>query len=179
MKKNIFLLLIAAALASYAHGQCDKEISTNPFNPINDEFLPLMNDWFESDDPSTPVYTVNSFVNGAINWYPGNGIQLDLNEGWVHDFGNANNYSMTNPFANNHNQTHLWLPSNNENDRDFRWEDGWELLWMNIGKSPNGDPYSAPSLGTYFAHGNQNATNGNYAVTPDAINPSNIPYFVL
>jgi hypothetical protein len=28
-------------------------------------------------------------------------------------------------------------------DRDYHWEDGWELLWMNIGKSPNGDPYSA------------------------------------
>jgi hypothetical protein len=133
MKKNIFLLLIAAVLASYAHAQCEKEISTNPFNPFNDEFLPLMNDWFESDDPSTPVYTVNSFVNSAINWYPGNGIQLDLSAGWEHNFGIANTYSMTNPFANNHNEPHLWLPSSNENERDFRWEDGWELLKVNFG----------------------------------------------
>ncbi len=99
MKKNLFLLLTVVVLMGHVHAQCEKEISTNPFNPFNDEFLPLMNEWFPSDDPSTPTYTVNSFVNSAINWYPGNGIQLDLNEGWQHDFGNTNNYSMTNPPA--------------------------------------------------------------------------------
>jgi hypothetical protein len=30
-----------------------------------------------------------------------------------------------------------------EPERDFRWEDGWELLWMNLGYLPNGDKISA------------------------------------
>lgn len=125
---------------------------------------------------------MNSFLNTAINWYPGNGINLDLNAGWVHDFGNTSIYDMNNPFANNHvsdHIPHLHFPTNDENDRDFRWEDGWELLWMNTGKYPNGDPNSSPALGTYYAHGNQNSNNNDYSITNDAINPSNVPYFVL
>ncbi|MCA1750837.1 MAG: hypothetical protein LC670_03455 [Flavobacteriales bacterium] len=181
MKKNLLLLLIAAAQVSYTQAQCEKDISTNPVDPINEEFLPLKNNWFPSLDPAVDSYTVNSFLNTGMNWSPGTSIQLDLNAGWTHPFGNASTYTMRNPFSNAHEANHLnsgiGIPSD-QNLRDFRWEDGWELLWMNTGKYPNGDPYSTPPPGTYFAHGNQPP---NAYDTPilDANAPPNVPYFVL
>ncbi|NJM94096.1 MAG: hypothetical protein HC842_04980 [Cytophagales bacterium] len=53
--------------------------------------------------------------------------------------------------------------------RDAYWEDGWELLWMNLGKFPNGDLATAPRSGTYYE-------DKGISFPPD---PPSVPYFVL
>ncbi len=160
------LLFIVSQVSLY--GQCVKGISTEPEKGVNEEFLPLMNDWYPANGP----YTVNSFENTHINWYWPNNIVIDLNANWSHPITSSGSgtFPMINPFSSAMPSAFSYLrnPTNPE-WRDYHWEDGWELLWSNLGYYPNGDPYLNPSSGTYFDQNNQT-----YNPTP-----SNIPYFVL
>lgn len=165
MKKLLFLLPLLCAFA-LAKAQCIKNISTNPDNPLNEEFLPLINDWFPNNGP----HTNNSFLN-TFDWRWPNNIEVDLGMPWSHPLNNFSGiYNMNNPFSINMGSDFAYLqqPENPEL-RDFHWEDGWELLWMNLGYFPNGDPINAPSNGTYF---------GNNGIESEPT-PANIPYFVL
>lgn len=170
MKKHLFTLLILFVFipTNILNAQCESEISTNPNNPVNEQFLPMMNQWFPSNGP----YTVNSFLNTGIDWHIPKTIPIDVSSSWSHPLGpNTTIYNMKNPFsdiASSPSTSHLKTPSK-EAMRDFRWEDGWELLWSNLGRFPNGDRVNLPGTGTFFGE------NG----IPTEPDPSNIPYFVL
>src|SRR5690554_6808631 len=85
---------------------------------------------------------------------------------------------MTNPYGSDHATNHINQSPNDDTYKDYRWEDGWELLWINLGKHFNGDPFDSPSTGTYFATGNYNNDPSDPEIIPE-IAPSNIPYFVI
>jgi hypothetical protein len=51
-------------------------------------------------------------------------------------------------------------------DRDFKWEDGWELLWMNLGYYPNGSIMDAAVPGSFI----------NSSLAPK---PNHVPYFAI
>jgi len=171
------LLIVTTILILCSHlglAQCEKEIETNPLNPLNNEFLPLKNDWY----PGPSAYTENSFLNTAVNWYPPTSITLDLSDNWSEPFGSSGDLNMTNPYGSDHAENHINQTPNDDTYKDFRWEDGWELLWINLGKHFNGDPLDDPSAGTYFATGNYDNDPSDPEITPE-IAPSNIPYFVI
>jgi len=85
---------------------------------------------------------------------------------------------MTNPYGSDHAENHINETPNDDTYKDYRWEDGWELLWINLGMHFNGDPLDDPSSGTYFATGNYSNDPNDPEITPE-IAPSNIPYFVI
>ncbi len=174
MKKFVLFQAIFCLISFSTFAQCNKVIETNPLNPINAEFLPLKNSWY----PGPSNYTVNSFLNTAINWYPPSSISIDLSDNWSEPFGNSGNLNMTNPYSSDHSSNHINHTPNDDTFKDYRWEDGWELLWINLGKHFNGDPLDDPSAGTYFATGNYANNPSNPKILPE-IAPSNIPYFVL
>ena len=123
--------------------------STNPLNPFNLEYL------------GNSGSSVNSFENTFFNWYPNpdNAIYIDPSIHWlIPQFQNPtpNHYiSMVWPWDANTMPSEFsylrlrWNPvtGNYEpllpEERDFRWEDGWELLYMNLGYYSNGDKISA------------------------------------
>lgn len=161
-----YIIIPLCLITVFGNAQCIKNISTNPDNPINDEFLPLMNHLYPSNGP----YTNNSFLN-SFDWRWPNDIDVDLSQAWRHPLGNFNSiYRMANPFDNIMGSDFAYLQQPSDPKfRDYQWEDGWELLWMNLGYYPNGDLLENPSDNTYFA-------NNGILATPL---PANIPYFVL
>ena len=121
--------------------------STNPNDPFNLEYLGYSGS------------SVNNFENSFFNWYPNsnNAIYIDPSINWViPQFQNStpnHYYSMIWPWDANTIPSEfsylslIWNPNIGINgghepllpeERDFRWEDGWELLWMNLGYYPNG-----------------------------------------
>lgn len=124
---KFILTLIILAISICGRAQCDKEIETNPYAPVNDEFLPLKNNWY----PGSPPYSINSFLNSDINWYPPTSIVIDLGQNWSSPVGNGSGYYyMTNPYSSDHALNHLNGTPNAPNDddyKDYRGEDGWEL----------------------------------------------------
>ena len=149
---------------------CDNGISTNPNNPINNQFVQMGNDFFPLN---APVDTYNPFLN-SFDWYFGNNtIQLFPDEvNWVHFFSSFTNpVNMQHPFGGSMPTEFQYLRPDSVNPafRDFRWEDGWELLYMNLGYFPDLNHTDNPAPGSYYANHNQSY---------DPI-PSNIPYFVL
>jgi hypothetical protein len=148
MKKYILLklLLIGFIMPEFTQAQCIKEISTNPDNPVNNEFLPIVNGWWNSN------YTNNSFLN-TFDWRYPNQIIIDLNDDWSHPITSPGNsaYPMVNPFGSLMPDEFSYLYNNDDvTYGDFRWEDGWELLWSNLGRYPNGDDILDPSVGTLY-----------------------------
>ena len=165
---RIFILLTFCFFYIHqSNSQCIKEISTNFHNPFNQEFLPLIDDWY----PNTGPHTVNSFINSSVEWYrlqpnfslPS--ITLTASNQWSDPWKVVSNLLIMNPFLTS---SHLREPSE-QRFRDVYWEDGWELLWSNLGRFPNGDPVGSPSSGSFYAENNLN-----YVPFPP-----NIPYFVL
>ena len=72
---QIYLLGIFFISMKIGFSQCEKEISTNYYNPINNEFLPLINNWHPAFGP----YTNNSFLNNSIRWYsPAGSLQMNF-----------------------------------------------------------------------------------------------------
>jgi type IX secretion system substrate protein len=161
MHKQITLFFVIFLLSIILKAQCVKNISTNPENPVNNEFLTLY--------PGN----INPFLN-TFNWqyqYPVPTINLNLNAYWAQGFQNPIDptvYPMIWPFSNALPGQFSYLYYNiPEEDRDMHWEDGWELLWMNTGYFPNGDPITNNPYGSPF-----------FGITFPA-SPNNIPYFVL
>lgn len=168
MKRYILinLMLVGFMMPEFTQAQCIKEISTNPDNPVNDEFLPVVNGWWNSN------YTNNSFLN-TFDWRYPNQIIIDLNDDWSHPITSPGNsaYPMVNPFGSLMPDEFRYLYNNDDvTYGDFRWEDGWELLWSNLGRYPNGDDILDPSPGTLYEGEN---------LGPYVPSPAYIPYFVL
>ncbi|MCC5916341.1 MAG: hypothetical protein JJU02_03340 [Cryomorphaceae bacterium] len=177
--RNLYVLLLFTFFAKCVlHAQCEKEISTDPDNPVNNEFLLLKNTWYSANAP----YTVNSYLNTTINWKGGSNILLDLRPGWINPLFPAYNppsstqelFEMRSPFSTSHAASHLNPVSLDESYRDFHWEDGWELLWSNLGKFPNGDPVNNSSSGVFFEKNNDIENPKVFSPSPD-----HVPYFAL
>jgi len=152
---------------SRSFAQCEKDISTDPLNPINSEFLQLTTEWYGDNGP----YTVNSMLN-TWSWFPPSNtpyFDLDLTTGWASDLPNTLDLSMNNPFFGVGNPTFIHAQANNYQDRDWKWEDGWELLYMNMGRYPDTTSSTQLTPDSYWGE------NG-LVHFPD---PDNVPYFVL
>ncbi len=115
---------------------CVRNISTNPANPYNDEWT----NYFPSDP--------GNMVNTGFSWYPLDNIYLNPdyfnNISWI----TPNGYQMQWPFSSGHNG-HTHLTGGGVADRDFRWEDGWELLYLNTGFLANGDAWDDKQTGSW------------------------------
>jgi hypothetical protein len=134
-------------------------VSTNPVAPFDPFFL---NNVINPVNQSQP-FTINPFLNG-FDWGEITGadfktIGIDLCTYWEFD----NSIALANPgdpcplyypmigFMSDGMPTqfnYLKQPQDNAliTDRDYHWEDGWELLYLGIGYYPNGHPLEqAPS----------------------------------
>jgi len=174
MKINIFFsgisLFSVLFLSTPLFGQpCDNEISTNPDDPVNNQFVQMGNDFF----PSNGTDTYNPFLNSFEWYFNAPTIQLFPDEvNWIHFFSSFTNpVNMQHPYGGSMPTEFQYLRPDSVNPefRDFRWEDGWELLYMNLGYFPDLNHTDDPAPGSYYANHNQSY---------DPI-PSNIPYFVL
>ena len=155
------------------YAQCVKHISTNPENPLNNE-LQLF--WENNDLP----YSVNPYLNNTnlFQYNAGVGfynINLNSNVNWqMSNYqNNPSNLNMINPYSNDMGDNYMYLrrPINgNFVDRDFHWEDGWEMLWLGTGYFPNGDDYT--EIDNIDGHPYQGM--GVYQMASDKI-----PFFVL
>lgn len=157
---SIFLVVVSKLISAQETYPCVRDLSTNPNNPYNTEWSNM----FDTDP--------GSFINSGFSWYNGSSIVINsasnawtlpsnfpslLPMSWPFGINNGHTYLTKDPFTN------LDIP---DKDRDFRWEDGWELLWLNLGILPNGDPISPK---------NANAWNP----VPESPNPTSAPYFIL
>ncbi len=183
MKKlySLCMLLVSVLAAAYGQPCPPAGISTNPNAPL-DPFL--LNNIVNLSDPEQP-FTINPFLN-AFNWGEIAGadfktIGIDLCTYWEFD----NSIVLANPgdpcplyypmisFMSDDMPSqfnYLKEPQTNAfiTDRDYHWEDGWELLWMNLGYLPDGTSIGGPhATGSPF-QGN------NYSAKPD-----NIPYIII
>ena len=138
-KNKIFLVLcfcfiINSKTYSQTYNKCVKQITTNP----ND-----IKKWNEF----SLVYPgkVNPFLNkfnwGSFSNSTFNSIELNPNS-----YFNINNFSMHSPYSSSMPNEYSYLRKGNENGPngvDWHWENGWELMWMNTGYYPNGDPLNS------------------------------------
>jgi hypothetical protein len=144
----------------------------------------------------------NSFLNSYFNWYDPAKIAINKSNEWkVPEFklqdGDSLNalYDMTWPWStamNNSAFSFLYLDPATLNlqrenpddplpnpqplpveDRDYHWEDGWELLYLNLGFLPNGDDVDQTFADSWRP--TENATNSAF-MRPE---PNHVPYFVL
>jgi len=175
----IFLLLISTP--QIAQNCLPAGISTNPAAPLDPFFL---NNVINPTDPGTP-FTLNPFLNtfdwGEIAGADFKTIGIDLCVYWEFDnsivLADPNDpcplmYPMLGYMSDGMPTQFDYLKEPGVNglitDRDYHWEDGWELLWMNLGYLPDGTSIAGP-------HPPGSAFEGNsYAATPD-----NIPYFII
>ncbi len=142
------LILLSFNLKIGAQDNCIKGISTNPNNSINKEFdtrfpgliNPLKNKF---------NWGITNFSNGVSNFKP---IELNPSSGWNFITTNPNSIYIRNPFGEEGvagektDYKYILDPYLKDNsasifDRDYHWENGWELLYLNTGFFPNGDPY--------------------------------------
>ncbi len=124
-------ILLSLCVIIYAYGLmaqgCVREISTNPENPVNEEWDNLF--------PGSRQSFLNSF-----NW--ADPVTIDGSLHWDSKLGNGP-IPMSNPYTNSGGKAteFIWYGANfNINNSDWHWEDGWELLYLNLGFLPNGDP---------------------------------------
>ena len=181
MKKSILLtFLIIWSFVVNAQNSFQKKISTNPENPVNNEFLLLYEQTTTSPTLSDNIMLNNGYLNfmsdpgsftlPPFTWYPEQGdgslgdryalrirLRTDL---WTYYYG-LDEFSLYNPF--NESGPELdYLKKGHTSNRDFKWEDGWELLWVNIGSFLNGKRYE-----------DYTDRISNY------ISPRNVPYYTL
>jgi hypothetical protein len=147
-KKVIIILFLFVIFLNQGYSQQENDlcgerihkISTNPKNPINEEW----GSWFPND--------IGSYVNTGFDWSPiqGNQIYIPYNGlQWHPNFTGSttdpNFIIMNNLFSKQNTQLgYLYLSLKQgeayipKNERDWKWEDGWELMYMNTGVLPNG-----------------------------------------
>ena len=139
MKNIIILFSILVGLGQHLNAQiysCVRNVSTNPNNPFNTEWQTIT----QQNYPTDP----GSFINTGFSWYLGSNslaIYPQL-QNWNLPPSYQNTHYMKWPFAMNNDDlegSNAYLYDHiDDTDRDYHWEGGWELLWMNLGYLPNG-----------------------------------------
>lgn len=171
-------LLSILALSPQAQ-PCVNGISTNPYNPINNQFNPMTEAWILEDFNTVVQFSHNPWLTNGFNWYlvrnPGDArpIRLFPNQvSWAHSFfNNVDTITMLNPYSGSMGQQFKYMRNDSVSPSkwDYRWEDGWELLWMNMGYYPDGYHTTNPATGSYY----------DFLNDPYDPLPSHIPYFVI
>jgi hypothetical protein len=143
MKKLILTIIIAAA-SNALLAQCkeDKTIRTNPSNPANTELTPLIPsggvneqlntfDWGKWRGTSNKTFDLIE-LNPSMGWHE-NGQSIPLNVP-------AAAWKMQPLFGQDMltNYPYILAGGPDPADKDWRWEDGWELMWLHTGYFPNG-----------------------------------------
>jgi|TARA_B110000902_G_C14271815_1_gene573459 hypothetical protein len=156
MKRLIIQILVITATLNMCLAQCTdcneiREISTDPSDPKNCEVSsghPLINTSF-----NWAARTNNSF----------DAISINPNAGWDNTpgsgFYSVGSFLMQSPFS----YGYLFDPNKTIDEHDWHWEDGWELMYLNTGRYPNGQEIQV-SNSFYGAQGLPN---------------NNAPYFML
>jgi hypothetical protein len=133
----IFLaLFLAFNVSVVAQDDCNKDISTNPDQPFNNHPFPSnrYNPWINSD------FDIGELDGSSVPPMP-----LNNQIAWqISDFVFGNTFEMINPYqpAGTPNDRYNYLhPTGLDfEDRDYQWEDGWEILYIGLGFYPNGEP---------------------------------------
>lgn len=133
--KSLIIICFFVLVIVPIYGQnCHNDISTNPQNPINNQLNNLfpgkINPW------------TNSFDFGAYQGSTFDPIYLNPTAGWqIAGWTNLNQIPMSSPFTLGGavGGQYLVVPTNPFQNRDFHWEDGWELLYLGTGYYPNGE----------------------------------------
>jgi hypothetical protein len=180
--KQLSLIGLAwLCLVQIAEGQpCVNGISTNPNNPINDQFIPMAEAWYNlpPNDPAYAPYTDNPWLN-QFNWYWPNSIKIYKHQvNWDHGWNeNPAIADMMNPYDPGMPEGFEYLRPTGvaTQNLDYRWEDGWELLYMNLGYYPDLNHTNDPAPGSYYA--NPEPPNGDPLHFDPR--PSRAPYFVI
>lgn len=109
---------------------CMNGISTNPLNPVNPQ-------------TNSTYMQAPEYINSSFNWYQRlsqNSLAPWVSDNMIYDvtnsFGGPNYYIS--PFDPNGTPWAQGYFPTNYDDMDFFPEDGWELLYINMGKFPNG-----------------------------------------
>jgi hypothetical protein len=163
-----FLLMVILSIKGICQ-PCHNGIITDPNNPVNNQFVSMANNFY----PGNGTDTQNPWLN-QFDWYWGDTtIILYPNQvNWNHNFSSSNDFIlMQHPYGGSMPTEFQYLRPDSVNPtlRDFRWEDGWELLYMNLGYFPDGNHINDPAIGSYYH---------NHGQLYDPL-PSNIPYFVI
>ncbi|KAB2879765.1 T9SS type A sorting domain-containing protein [bacterium] len=160
-------LLLSAAIAMYvcANGQdCVRLIRTKYDSSYNNELSTLfpnkINPWLNSFDFAR--------IDNGIAFHD---IDLNPTAGWIIPGMTGSNYKMKSPFSVAMASEYDYLSQpfgvgSSVYDADIWWEDGWELMWMNTGYYPNGNPVNIADTNRILS--------GSYGLA----NPR-APYFIL
>jgi hypothetical protein len=154
--KNIVILATLITFSIQSYTQCVRQISTNPENPYN---LEWNNDLFPG--------STESFLNTNFNW--SQPFSIDKSQNWANHYQNGagGQINMQSPYSPSNGSSTYYLWGNHQfTDRDWHWEDGWELMYMNVGLLPNGDATDQKSPNSW-------------SMFPEDPFPDNVPYFVL
>lgn len=166
MKKLSFILILIASIGNLSAQvySCVRNISTNPNDPYNLEWQTMY-----PEDPG-------SFINTGFSWY--NALSLVIYpqlQNWALPPSYNNTHYMKWPFAldndDSESSNHYLYGGLPTEERDFHWEDGWELLYLNMGKLPNGTFTTQIPNGSWSDQGQ-----GAQQFAPD---PAKLPYFIL
>ncbi len=156
MKRILIQIVAITATLNMCIAQCTdcneiRDISTNPSDPKNCE-----------------VSTGHPLINTSFNWaaYTNNAfdaISINSNAGWDNTPGSGflsvGSFLMQSPFS----YGYLFDPNKTIDEHDWHWEDGWELMYLNTGRYPNGQEIQVANS-FYGAQGLPN---------------NNAPYFML
>jgi hypothetical protein len=154
------LLLTALALCWGYIGftqDCVRNISTNPSNPKNTEF-----DNFFSGKTNP---WLNAYKLADYNWGAGlKSVALNLDAGWQLPWYTGGQLRMSHPYESSE-ASYLRPLGTSVQDYDFHWQEGWEILWVNLGYFPDGRPINQSDLNS---------------ILPDAIQLANprTPYII-
>lgn len=151
--KQLILTIVIAAASNTLHAQCKEKqiIRTNPSDPDNTELISKI-----------PSGGVNEQLN-TFDWGKWRGttnktfdlIELNPSMGW-HQNGQSipmnsppTAWQMLSPFGFTMMTYYPYMLQGGPDpeDKDWRWEDGWELMWLHTGYYPNGmaDMYTSNS----------------------------------
>ncbi|PCJ62786.1 MAG: hypothetical protein COA58_16620 [Bacteroidetes bacterium] len=159
--KRLIIQIIAVLAFNISYSQCEdcneiRDISTNPDDPKNCEI--------DAWQPNAN----NPLLNTAFDWAANAGgafdaISLNSNAGWDNTpgsgFYSVGSFLMQSPFS----YGYLFDPNKTLNEHDWHWEDGWELMFLNTGRYPNGQEIQV----------------SNDIWGPQGLPHNNAPYFML
>jgi len=160
------LCFIALSIQLTAQGDCEKDISTNPIAPFNTHSFPDIEDP-NSPDPNNPNYlpTYNPWINSDfdIGELDGSSVpMMPLNNqiSWqISDFVFGTTFEMINPYqpsgTPNNRYNYLHPTGLDFENRDYHWEDGWEVLYIGLGDYPNGEPIQNAAVQRAYAPARQ------------------------
>ena len=131
---TFFSLILFAHFAMTQINPCVNNVSTNPQNPNNDNL------------PNNSASISQLYLNG-FDWYPTvSGFLVDYP---VSGMPLLNNFDgMKHIFNNNllFHQHYNYLLKERLSGLLPKWENGWELIGVNLGKFPDGTPFSGTNI---------------------------------